>query len=386
VADSSTLFEVMLYPDSFDITKLDDILQHSRIKDYAYIFHDKEDKKAHYHVDIRTKDSCKFEDVAKWFGVNVQAVGKAQSKGGEVVRWANMLAYLTHRNSPDKYQYDDETVKSNFDWKKASEQADNQKRLDAIILGIATGQIREYNYTNHITDREYIRYKKQIELAFNYRKDRIRGENRSMECVFITGDSGVGKTTYAKLICEEKNYSYFVSSGSNDMLDGYMGQDVIVLDDMRPSCMGLSDLLKMLDNNTASSVKSRYKNKVLECRMIIVTSILEIDTFFNNVFAEEKETIVQLKRRCRTYIKMYRENMEIYVYDDSIRDYDMPFTAKNPIAKKYSPKKLSRGEQIERAKKMLGGLEIEDNGSFHEINDQKTVKEVQSVFDVNNVK
>jgi hypothetical protein len=170
------------------------------------------------------------------------------------------------------------------------------------------------------------------------------------------------------------------------MLDGYMGQDVIVLDDMRPSCMGLSDLLKMLDNNTASSVKSRYKNKVLECRMIIVTSILEIDTFFNNVFAEEKETIVQLKRRCRTYIKMYRENMEIYVYDDSIRDYDMPFTAKNPIAKKYSPKKLSRGEQIERAKKMLGGLEIEDNGSFHEINDQKTVKEVQSVFDVNNVK
>lgn len=39
----------------------------------------------------------------------------------------------------------------------------------------------------------------------------------------------------------------------------------IILVDLRPSCMGLSDLLKMLDNNTSSTVKSRYKNKVLEC-------------------------------------------------------------------------------------------------------------------------
>lgn len=88
-----------------------------------------------------------------------------------------------------------------------------------------------------------------------------------MEAMYFYGDSGTGKTTYAKQLCEKKNYSYFVSSGSNDVLDGYAGQDVIILDDLHPSSVGLSDLLKMLDNNTASTVKSRYYNNVLECKL-----------------------------------------------------------------------------------------------------------------------
>ncbi|MGM8317295.1 AAA family ATPase, partial [Clostridium perfringens] len=83
-----------------------------------------------------------------------------------------------------------------------------------------------------------------------------------MECYFVTGKSGTGKTTYAKQLAKEKGYSVYISSGSNDVLDSYQGQDCIILDDLRPSCMGLSDLLKMLDNNTSSTVKSRYKNKV----------------------------------------------------------------------------------------------------------------------------
>ena len=129
-------------------------------------------------------------------------------------------------------------------------------------------------YHENITIEEYDKYKKSIDNAFKYRTDIMKGVKRNMECVYITG-----KSTYAKMMCEDKGYSVFVSSGSNDVLDGYTGQDCIILDDLRPSCMGLSDLLKMLDNNTASTVKSRYKNKVLECKLIIVTSVLKIDEF-----------------------------------------------------------------------------------------------------------
>ena len=57
-----------------------------------------------------------------------------------------------------------------------------------------------------------------------------------------SGDAGTGKTTYAKDLAVKKGYSIFVSSGSNDVLDGYGGEDCIILDDLRPSCMGLSDL------------------------------------------------------------------------------------------------------------------------------------------------
>jgi hypothetical protein len=364
---SAKLFELILYPESYDISKLDDILQHSRILYYAYIRHDKDDKKEHVHVDIKTKDSCKSDDVARWFGVNENVVGKAKSKGGDDLKWAHMLKYLTHENAPEKHQYEENLVTSNFQWKKAKEVVNNQARLNDIIQNIASGVIREYNYTKHISDVEYIKFSRQIEKAFNYRKDKLRGVERDMECIFITGDSATGKTSYAKLICEEKGYSYFVSSGSNDVLDGYMGEDVIILDDLRPSCLGLSDLLKMLDNNTASSVKSRYKNKILECRMIIVTTVLPIDTFFSNVFTEEKETIIQLKRRCKTYIHMFSDTMNIYLYDDILRDYDIPFSAKNPIANKYKAVKLNRKEKLEKMKKLLGNLEIEENDSKMEL-------------------
>lgn len=367
---NAKLFEIIVYPESFDMSSLESILENSAIKDYAYIIHDKDGKKEHVHIAIRAIDTRKSDYVAKWFGVQENAVSKVKGK------WSDVLKYLTHANAKDKYQYLDDEVKSNFDWKKAIEKGNDDKRIDNIIEEIAVGKIREYNYTMYITDKEYIKYKQKIELAFNYRKDRIKGERREMESIFLTGDSGFGKTTYAKLICEEKGYSYFVSSGSNDVLDGYMGEDVIILDDLRPSCMGLSDLLKMLDNNTSSTVKSRYKNKVLECKLIIITSVLEIDTFFRNVFMEERETIIQLKRRCKTYIRMFSETMNIMIYDDFLRDYDFPITAKNPISNMYFAKRLTREQQIEKMLSVLGTVQIEDKESMVEeieINEQNSI-------------
>lgn len=81
--------------------------------------------------------------------------------------------------------------------------------------------------------------------------------------------------------------------------------------------MGLSDLLKMLDNNTASSVKSRFKNKVLECRLIIITTTLPIETFFRNVFSEEVESAIQLYRRCSVLIKMDLKSMDLYSFNNT---------------------------------------------------------------------
>ena len=81
-----------------------------------------------------------------------------------------------------------------------------------------------------------------------------------MEVIYIQGATGTGKTSYSKMLAEQKEYSYYISSSSNDILGDYKGQDCLILDDLRPSCMGLSDLLKMLDNHTTSTVKSRYKN------------------------------------------------------------------------------------------------------------------------------
>lgn len=185
----------------------------------------------------------------------MQYVSKAKG------RWNDLMLYLTHANATNKYQYPVERVISNFDFSALIKRIDTNSRQEEIVSKIVAGEIREFNFHQEISGTEYVKFKSVIEKAFQYRTAMLKGANREMNCIYINGDSGTGKTTYAKELATKKGYSIFVSSGSNDVLDGYGGEDCIILDDLRPSCMGLSDLLKMLDNNTSSTVKSRYKKR-----------------------------------------------------------------------------------------------------------------------------
>lgn len=333
-------------------------LDHNAIKDYAYILHDKDvledgtPKKPHWHIMIRFKNSVPDTSICNWFNIKPNYIENVHTK------FDYAIAYLTHKIAPNKYQYLEENVKSNFDFKKAIEKVEKKKTYDQrrqeIIEQIQQGIIREYNYTKHITAEEYDRYKRNIDNAFKYRIDALEGVERNMECIFIYGDSGAGKTTYAKQLAENKGYSYYVSSGSNDVLDNYKGQDCIILDDLRPSCMNLSDLLKMLDNHTASTVKSRFKNKVLECKMIIITTTLPIDTFFNNVFSEEKETVIQLKRRCKMYIHLTVDKMYVSLYQEKSRQYMQIAEYENPIALQFKAKDMTQDEALQYVENFLG--------------------------------
>lgn len=350
--------EIVQQLEYLSLDKIESVLKSKEcIKDYAYIVHDKDVddkgalKKSHVHLALRFNNAYDTKHISQWFNIPEQSIEKVKGK------WVDVLKYLTHKNALDKFQYLDEEVVSNFDFVEEIKNKDKSKdeRKFEIINKIVSGEIREYNYYDYISIEEYDKYRKSIDNAFKYRLDSIKGVEREMECIFITGDSGTGKTSYAKQVAKDRGFSVFVSSGSNDPLDDYKGQDCIILDDLRPSCMGLSDLLKMLDNHTASTVKSRYKNKVLECRLIIITTTLSIDSFFSNVFSEEKETIVQLKRRCGLMLNFHLKYYETYVYDPYKRDYvyygDMP----NPLyLEKSLASSMSREEQLNKIASALG--------------------------------
>ena len=49
-----------------------------------------------------------------------------------------------------------------------------------------------------------------------------------MKVYWISGMPGVGKTTLAKMICENSGWSYAISSSSNDALQDYNGQDCLI--------------------------------------------------------------------------------------------------------------------------------------------------------------
>ena len=301
---------------------------------YCYILHDKDKlnddtlKSAHYHIFLQFKDMVDFSVIAKAFGIETNYIKKIMAKN-----YAQAIPYLIHANAPDKFQYNVEDVKANFDYKKVIENYKNKtndiKRIDIIKEQIESGIIREYNVNDYVTMEEYAKYKTIIERCLEYQRANMAKKNITKEVIFITGEAGSGKTTFAKNWAKNQNLSCFVSGSSNDPLDGYKGEDVLVLDDLRGSVFTLTDLLKILDNNTNTLVKSRYYNKVLNCKYIIITSVKEIDEFYSNIFENEEEPISQLKRRCKTYIKMDKKIIEIYSYNKNTCEYELKGFSKN---------------------------------------------------------
>ena len=304
-----------------------------RITHYAIILHDKDiDKegnpvKPHYHIALKFKDSYDHTQICNWLKFPPQCFEKIKG------RWGDILKYLIHENAPNKYQYSADDVICNFDYQE--EKKDNSQRKEEILNKIVNGEIRDFNLHKEINIIEYDKYKRNIENAFLYRqKILLESSDRKMQVIFITGASGTGKTTYAKMLCDNQNYSYFISSSSNDPFDGYAGQDAIILDDLRGSSFTFADLLKITDNHTSTSVKSRYKNKLLECKLMIITSIMPIEDFYRNVFESSSEPLIQFQRRCQTYIVMEDDFMDVYAFDDVKSFYIKYGRSKNPVAQK----------------------------------------------------
>lgn len=332
-------------------------LDHNAVKDYAYILHDKDkdkdgnQKKPHWHICIRFKDSVPTESICKWFGITENYINKIRGRFGDA------LAYLTHKNAPEKYQYLEEEVKSNFDFQKEVETiqgraADKARRQEIVDL-ITAGIIREYNYTEYITPEEYDRFRKSIDNAFRYRLDKLKGANRNMKVIYIWGTSSCGKTTYAKELAAKNDYSVFISSGGADIFDDYKGQDCIIIDDFRPNGMYVSDVLKILDNHTSSTVRARYHNKVLECRLIIITTSLSIEQFFSGLLSDGSESVTQLRRRCELCIKMTPLTMNINIWQSESMRYMYVGSYENPVHGKYAVRDRSQEEAREYVNNLL---------------------------------
>lgn len=91
-----------------------------------------------------------------------------------------------------------------------------------VINKIICGEIREFQRAT-IDPKILVDFTVKIDRAFNVYNERcaLEQKTRATDVIFITGQSQSGKTTFAKHIAEERGLEYFVSSGNNDVLDGY---------------------------------------------------------------------------------------------------------------------------------------------------------------------
>lgn len=265
-------------------------------------------KKKHYHIVFRFKNPVKWKYLVEAFPYSdIQSCTSVNAS----------VQYLIHKNNPEKAQYNYAEIISNMSESKLEElltktDGSGRKRdkfLEDIINKIDSGEIREYNRFEYIDSYTLTVYASKIKEAFKNRSEKVmRNANRDIKVYFIQGTSGTGKTTYAKQLAScLGNGSYYVSSSKNDSLQDYKGEDVLILDELRDDAFEIDDFLKVLDNHTASSIKSRFFNKSFLGVAIIITSTKRIEEWYNFT----KEDRGQLYRRITAYMQMTKEKITI---------------------------------------------------------------------------
>ena len=290
---------------------------------------EKDDPNPHYHVVIKFNDPTPFEQIKSKF-----PYGDIES----AKNIKNCVQYLVHMNDLSKTQYDFKSIytnDSNVDKYKTQSYANQQIKLDDIIEKINNGDIREYNLTSHCDIKIFSRYKTQIINALEfYRRKVMTNVDRDITVMIFTGDTGTYKTTYAKQYCKNLNKSFCISSSSNDPMQDYKGEDVLILDDIRDDTFKFNDFLKILDNHTNSSIQSRYSNKAFIGDTIIITSSQKLSSWY---YHEQKEDKEQLYRRIKLQFQFDEKYITMFEYSPLNHKYML--MGKIPNINKFAPEK-----------------------------------------------
>lgn len=305
----------------------------SKTKKFKYYVKDHNnepgDNNPHYHLVLKFNTAEPFDDLKKHFPYGDIEPAKNVK---------NCVQYLVHMNDLSKTQYDFDEIYTNDDNinKYRLISATNQLlKLDDYIHQIDAGKIREYNLTESIPIEIFANHKPKILNALEYyRRKVMTNPDRNIEVMIFTGETGTFKTTYAKQYCRNKNKSFCVSSSSNDPMQDYKGEDVLILDDIRDTTFRFHDLLKVLDNHTSSSIASRYSNKAFIGDTIIITSSQPISDWYFNDTKEDKE---QLYRRIPVQMQFTKDTISIFQYNERAHKYT--FSTKIPNVNTFTPQK-----------------------------------------------
>ncbi len=331
---------------------------HNRDK-YTYADQEKDSKyiagtlkTAHWHIWLKLpRDKARMrKDIAKWLDVGWTMVQDLE------YQFENSIVYATHALHIEKAQYSiDEVVCSgdiNYaelvqkrvkEYQEATRQSLLYQRKIEIMNDIECGKINKFNMHLMITNEEEYQHNKAIKIAMErYERQLQQRTDRNMTCIYINGASRACKTSLAKRICEHSKLTYCVA-GAKDPLQYYQGQQALIIDDVSVDTFKWKEFLNLTDNDTATPVSSRFKNKMLFCDLLIITANLEPYQLVNQIY-QEGEDKNQFFRRFKQYYKVDYSYITEYEFDDNINimkykqvnkmtNYAVPIMAKKQAEK-----------------------------------------------------
>ena len=311
--------------------------------EFCYILHENdvnefgEIEQPHYHICMRyvTDSSFSFKVLKKDFPFGMIQVGRY---------WNCMVQYLIHKNDKKKTPHEVSEIVTNIDpatlkFYLESEYEDHKKieddTLNELLQMILDGLGRkEYLLMLDNNREKYLpihkKYATKINEFFKIQKTLFaeKAKKRDIQTIFIEGSAGSGKTAYAISIAESQGLTYYVSGSSNDIMEGYENEDVLIIDDGRSSIFKFSDFLKIIDPHTSTAIKSRYNNKTFVGSMIIITSYVPLNEWYRKCTEDEdmdknyngSSARQQLDRRINTVIKVDKAQIKVYNHDSDGED------------------------------------------------------------------
>ena len=300
----------------------------------------------HYHIVIRFSSPTQWEQIKKQFPFgSIDNCKKGVTK---------CVQYLVHLNDITKAQYSwDNIVHNDPEGLERFKAKNDDVLIKEIIEKIGTGEINDYNLTDYVSIDLYSKKKRRINDALEYYKKKVlMNPKRNILTFVIQGDSGSGKSTFAKAYCDHMGWSFAESSSQNDPWQDYQGQDVMILNDLRASTFSIADLLKMIDPFVMSSAKSRYVNKLFLGKAIFITTNVPIQKWYSGESVDD-ETRIALFRRINKILEFKRTDepniAEYYPIDFDIdtksfleyRDSKYQFDTTTYITKEEESKRIS---------------------------------------------
>lgn len=273
----------------------------------------------HWHIGGQLKSDNTAETIAKWFGFQPNSIEKIKS------HFKTYAVYLAHQTQDAKEQGKSAPldIGGTFDYNKAVKDYETRGKTTSIIDDILCGKITEYQLKTDtvlmsaiIRQGLYTKMKNALETYQNAESVRRMNGEKSIQVCWICGFAGVGKTVLAKQMAGNKPY-YITSSGKNPF-DNYLGQPVVIIDDIEKDTATGKTLLKLLDPHTDTLTACRYNNKLISADTIIVTSTITAEKWWNDNASETDGNKYQLLRRLTLgewRLGDGQGNMEMILYD-----------------------------------------------------------------------
>ena len=262
-----------LYGNTFTYTEehIKNFLKRYNCIEFCYILHENdvnefgEIEQPHFHICMRyvTDSSFSFKVLKKAFPFGMIQVGRY---------WNNMVQYLLHKNDKKKTPHEVSEIVTNIDpatlkFYLESEYEDPKKKeenaLTELLKMILDGLSRKEYLLMLDNERDkylpiHKKYASKINEFFKIQKTLFaeKAKTRDIQTIFIEGAAGSGKSAYAVSLAESQGLTYYVSGSSNDVMEGYDNEDVLIIDDGRSRAIreGMALKYQMWDTGEASSM------------------------------------------------------------------------------------------------------------------------------------